>query len=67
MSVAPNGSALPITRPKGWATVLVIIVVVYVPAAEIQSILASMIALAAVVVSGSAVKAVAAQRSQPTV
>ncbi|CAM5539858.1 hypothetical protein SAFG77S_06354 [Streptomyces afghaniensis] len=62
MSLIPTAPTLSITRPKDWATVLVIIVVVCVPTAEIQSVLASMIALAAVLVSGSTVKAVAARQ-----
>jgi hypothetical protein len=63
MSVTPTSSALSITRPKDWATVLVIIVVVCVPTTEIQSILASVIAMLAVLVSGSAVNAVAPRQT----
>jgi hypothetical protein len=67
MSVAPIRSALPITRPRNWAALLIVIVmVVYVPATQIQDILTSLIALSGVLVSGSAVRAVSARQPQTT-
>ncbi|MFC9506223.1 hypothetical protein [Streptomyces sp. NPDC057002] len=44
---------------------LIVIVIVYAPAAQIQDILTSLIALSGVLVSGSAVRAVA-ERQRPT-
>ncbi|MFC8090959.1 hypothetical protein [Streptomyces sp. NPDC057301] len=66
MSVAPIRSALPVTRPKDWAALLIVIVIVYVPATQIQDILTSLIALSGVLVSGSAVRAVSARQPQTT-
>ncbi|MEU0193936.1 hypothetical protein ABZ250_29445 [Streptomyces afghaniensis] len=53
-------------RPKGWAALLIVIVIVYAPAAQIQDTLTSLIALSAVLVSGSAVKAVSTRQPQTT-
>ncbi|CAM5496127.1 hypothetical protein ACH4HG_25880 [Streptomyces coeruleorubidus] len=66
MSVAPTRSVLSIARPKGWAALLIVIVIVYTPAAQIQDILTSLIALSGVLVSGSAVRAVSARQPQTT-
>lgn len=60
MSVTPT-NAVSIPRPRGWAAVLVIIVVICVPAAQIEGVLTSLIALSAVLVSGAAVSAVSAR------
>lgn len=66
MTVAPTRSVLSTARPKGWAALLIVIVIVYAPAAQIQDILTSLIALSAVLVSGSAVRAVSARRPLTT-
>ncbi|MEJ8669243.1 MULTISPECIES: hypothetical protein [unclassified Streptomyces] len=66
MSVAPIRSAPPVTRPRNWAALLIVIVIVYVPATQIQDILTSLIALSGVLVSGSAVRAVSARQPQTT-
>ncbi|MFF5366237.1 hypothetical protein [Streptomyces sp. NPDC013187] len=62
MSVVPTRSVLSIARPRDWAALLVVIVIVYAPAAQIQDILTSLIALSGVLVSGSAVRAVSARQ-----
>ncbi|GAA2271710.1 hypothetical protein GCM10010234_02810 [Streptomyces hawaiiensis] len=64
MSVVPTRSVLSIARPRDWAALLVVIVIVYAPAAQIQDILTSLIALSGVLVSGSAVRAVSARQPQ---
>ncbi|RSM86170.1 hypothetical protein DMH25_43710 [Streptomyces sp. WAC 01325] len=64
MTVAPTRSVLTIACPKDWAVPLIVIVIVYVPATQIQDILTSLIALSGVLVSGSAVRAVAARQPQ---
>lgn len=65
MSVtSANSPSIP--RPRGWAAVLVVIVVVYVPVAQIQDVLTNLIALSAVLVCGSAVSAVSARRPRTT-
>jgi hypothetical protein len=64
--VTPTRSALAIARPRNWAALLIVIVIVYAPAAPIQDILTSLIALSAVLVSGSAVQAVSAGRPGAT-
>ncbi|MEU8847491.1 MULTISPECIES: hypothetical protein [unclassified Streptomyces] len=64
MSVAPTRSVLSIARPKDWAALVIVIVIVYAPAAQIQDILTSLIALSGVLVSGSAVRAVSARQPQ---
>ncbi|MET9757981.1 hypothetical protein ABZ016_02835 [Streptomyces sp. NPDC006372] len=64
MSVVPIRSVLSIARPRDWAALLVVIVIVYAPAAQIQDILTSLIALSGVLVSGSAVRAVSARQPQ---
>ncbi|MCZ4605029.1 hypothetical protein O3S80_15025 [Streptomyces sp. Lzd4kr] len=64
MTVAPTRSVLSIARPKDWAALLIVIVIVYVPATQIQDILTSLIALSGVLVSGSAVRALAARQPQ---
>ncbi|MBB3078040.1 hypothetical protein [Streptomyces violarus] len=56
-----------IARPKDWAALLIVIVIVYAPAAQIQDILTSLIALSGVLVSGSAVRAVAERQRQTAV
>jgi hypothetical protein len=66
MSVAPIRPVLSIARPKDWAALVIVIVIVYAPAAQIQDILTSLIALSGVLVSGSAVRAVSARQPQPT-
>ncbi|MFE5895313.1 hypothetical protein [Streptomyces sp. NPDC056468] len=66
MSVAPTRSVLSIARPKDWAALVIVIVIVYAPAAQIQDILTSLIALSGVLVSGSAVRAVSARQPQTT-
>lgn len=66
MTVAPIRSVLTIARPKDWAALLIVIVIVYVPAAQIQDILTSLIALSGVLVSGSAVRALSARQPQTT-
>jgi hypothetical protein len=53
-----------ITRPTTWTRVLVIIVVIYLPTTQLQEVLTSLIALAAVLVSGSAVSAMSARQAQ---
>ncbi|MGY3203015.1 hypothetical protein [Streptomyces sp. TE5632] len=53
-------------RLRGRPAVLVVIVVIYVPAAQIQDVLTNLIALSAVLVCGSAVSAVSARRPQAT-
>ncbi|MFC9681530.1 hypothetical protein [Streptomyces sp. NPDC056948] len=65
MTVAPTRSVLSIARPRDWAALLIVIVIVYAPAAQIQDILTSLIALSGVLVSGSAVRAMA-ERQRPT-
>lgn len=62
MSVTPT-NPLSITRPRDWATVLVIIVVIYLPATQVQDVLTNLIALSAVLVSGSAVSTASARQS----
>ncbi|MFF7309773.1 hypothetical protein [Streptomyces sp. NPDC008137] len=57
MTVAPTRSVLSIARPRDWASLLIVIVIVYAPAAQIQDVLTGLIALSAVLVSGSAVRA----------
>ncbi|MFJ4537766.1 hypothetical protein ACIP39_17630 [Streptomyces tibetensis] len=64
MSVVPTRSVLSIARPRDWAALLVVIVIVYAPAAQIQDILTSLIALSGVLVSGAAVRAVSARPPQ---
>ncbi|GAP48236.1 predicted protein [Streptomyces azureus] len=64
--MTPTRSVLSIARPKGWAALLIVIVIVYAPAAQIQDILTSLIALSGVLVSGSAVRAVSARQPQTT-
>ncbi|MEU1004164.1 MULTISPECIES: hypothetical protein [Streptomyces] len=64
MSVVPTRSVLSIARPRDWAALLVVIVIVYAPATQIQDILTSLIALSGVLVSGSAVRAVSARHPQ---
>ncbi|MBR8642805.1 hypothetical protein KEF29_34600 [Streptomyces tuirus] len=66
MTVAPTRSVLSDARPKGWAALLIVIVIVYAPAAQIQDVLTSLIALSAVLVSGSAVRAVSERQPQTT-
>ncbi|MFB9541835.1 hypothetical protein ACWKT3_35345 [Streptomyces violaceus] len=56
-----------IARPKDWAALLIVIVIVYAPAAQIQDILTSLIALSGVLVSGSAVRALAERQRQTAV
>ncbi|GAA2547267.1 hypothetical protein GCM10010398_38000 [Streptomyces fimbriatus] len=65
MSVT-SANPLSIPRPRDWAAVLVVIVVVYAPLAQLQDVLTSLIALSAVLVCGSAVNAVSARRPQTT-
>lgn len=65
MSVT-SANRLSIPRLRDWTAVLVVIVVVYVPAAQIQDVLTNLIALSAVLVCGSAVSAVSARRSRTT-
>ncbi|GAA2588951.1 hypothetical protein GCM10011428_72290 [Streptomyces violaceus] len=67
MIVAPTRSVLSIARPKDWAALLIVIVIVYAPAAQIQDILTSLIALSGVLVSGSAVRALAERQRQTAV
>ncbi|QWB24246.1 hypothetical protein KJK29_17505 [Streptomyces koelreuteriae] len=67
MTVAPTRSVVSIARPRSWAALLIVIVIVYGPAAQIQDVLTGLIALSAVLVSGSAVRAVSAPRRQMTV
>ncbi|GAA4293920.1 hypothetical protein GCM10023086_05380 [Streptomyces venetus] len=67
MSVVPTRSVLSIARPRDWAALLVVIVIVYAPAAQVQDILTSLIALSGVLVSGSAVRAVSLRQPQATV
>ncbi|CAM5320984.1 hypothetical protein [Streptomyces purpurascens] len=67
MIVAPTRSVLSIARPRDWAALLIVIVIVYAPAAQIQDILTSLIALSGVLVSGSAVRAVAERQRQTAV
>lgn len=64
MSVTPTGTPLSIAPPRNWAAVLVVIIVIYVPAAPIQDFLSSLTTLSAVLVAGSAVRAVTARRPQ---
>ncbi|MFB6850563.1 hypothetical protein ACFCXS_37805 [Streptomyces sp. NPDC056373] len=64
MSVVPTRSVLSIARPRDWAALLVVIVIVYAPATQIQDTLTGLIALSGVLVSGSAVKAVSARYPQ---
>ncbi|WGD40732.1 hypothetical protein [Streptomyces cathayae] len=66
MSVT-SANSLSIPRLRDRAAVLVVIVVVYVPVAQIQDVLTSLIALSAVLVCGSAVSAVSARRPQANV
>ncbi len=61
MSVTPT-NPLSIPHPRDWAAVLVIIVVIYVPAAQVQGVLTNLIALSAALVSGSAVSAASARQ-----
>lgn len=67
MSVTPTRSVLSIARPRDWAALLIVIVIVYVPAAQIQDILTSLIALSGVLVSGSAVRAVSARQPRSAI
>ncbi|EFL32123.1 predicted protein [Streptomyces viridochromogenes DSM 40736] len=68
MTVVPTRSVLSIARPRprDWAALLVVIVIVYAPAAQIQDILTSLIALSGVLVSGSAVRALSVRQPQAT-
>jgi hypothetical protein len=61
MSVTPTNS-LSIPSPRDWAAILVVIVVIYVPAVQIEGVLTDLIALSAVLVSGRAVSAASARR-----
>ncbi len=63
MSLTPT-NALSIPRPRDWAAVLVVIVVIYVPASQVQDVLTNLIALSAVLVSGAAVSATSARQLQ---
>ncbi|MFJ4618077.1 hypothetical protein [Streptomyces sp. NPDC088812] len=63
MSVTPT-NPLSIPRLRDWTTVLVVILVVYGPVAQLQDVLTSLIALSAVLVCGSAVSAASARRPQ---
>ncbi|MEU9477298.1 hypothetical protein [Streptomyces sp. NPDC048191] len=63
MSVTPINS-LSIPRPRGWAVVLVIIVIICAPAARLEGVMTDLIALSAVLVAGTAVSAVAARQSR---
>ncbi|MGX1566200.1 hypothetical protein [Streptomyces sp. NPDC055506] len=56
-----------IARPRNWAALLIVIVIVYAPAAQIQDILTGLTALSAVLVSGTAVRAVSTPQRQMTV
>ncbi|MFI6008801.1 hypothetical protein ACIBAG_08200 [Streptomyces sp. NPDC051243] len=60
MSLTPTNS-LSIPRPRDWAAVLVIIVIICVSAAQIEGVLTNLIALSAVLVSGTAVRAASAR------
>ncbi|GAA3498157.1 hypothetical protein GCM10019016_052600 [Streptomyces prasinosporus] len=61
MSVTST-NPLSVPRLREGVAVLVVIVVVCVPVAQIQDVLTSLIALSAVLVCGSAVNAVSARR-----
>ncbi|MCT9139327.1 hypothetical protein [Streptomyces violarus] len=67
MIVAPTRSVSSIARPKDWAALLIVIVIVYAPAAQIQDLLTSLIALSGVLVSGSAVRALAERQPRTAV
>ncbi|MFI6376878.1 hypothetical protein [Streptomyces sp. NPDC050546] len=67
MTVAPTRSVVSIARPRNWAALLIVIVIVYAPAAQIQDILTGLTALSAVLVSGSAVRAVSTPQRQTAV
>ncbi|CAL9491793.1 hypothetical protein [Streptomyces griseomycini] len=61
-------STNPLSTPRlrGWAAVLVVIVIVCGPVAQIQDVLTNLIALSAVLVCGSAVSSVSTRRPQLT-
>ncbi|MGI5427307.1 hypothetical protein [Streptomyces sp. CA-179760] len=67
MTVAPTRSVVSIARPRNWAALLIVIVIVYAPAAQVQDILTGLTALSAVLVSGSAVRAMAERQRELTV
>lgn len=64
MSVTPTDPTLSITRPRNWAAILVVIIVIFIPTAPIQDFLSTLTVLYAILVAGSAVQAVSAQRPQ---
>ncbi|PBC64150.1 hypothetical protein BKI49_10715 [Streptomyces sp. Tue6028] len=63
MSVTPS-NRLSIADPRDWVVVLVVIVVIYVPHAQLQGVLTNLIAMSAAMASGSAVSVASARRSQ---
>ncbi|CAL9487900.1 hypothetical protein SUDANB176_03186 [Streptomyces sp. enrichment culture] len=65
MSVT-SANSLSIPRLREWAAVLVVIVIVCAPVAQLQDVLTNLIALSAVLVCGSAVSAVSGRRPRTT-
>ena len=62
MSLTPTDPALSTTWPRDWPTALVVIIVICVPAAQIQDFLTSLALLPAVLFAGSAVRTPAARQ-----